>query len=101
MPEPFSESNNFLANSFFGDKQQRLLISSIYSQLDLSIPLVAAARVPLYYAVRRSPLVPDVIVSLDTTIREEASDGNNQFYLTWEMEKSPDVGIIPLSPEVR
>ena len=97
MLEPFSESNKFPANSFFGDKQQRLLISSLYSQLDLSIPLVAAAGVPLYYAIRRSPLVPDVIVSLDTTIREEASENNNQFYLTWEMEKPPDLALEIIS----
>ena len=91
--EPLSHPEKTPENSFFSDKQQRLLVSSLYSAFCPPMPFLATAKVTLLYAVRRSPLVPDVMVSLDVKMPQDWSQRENRSYLVWEMGKSPDVAI--------
>ncbi|MBE9201639.1 MULTISPECIES: Uma2 family endonuclease [unclassified Nodularia (in: cyanobacteria)] len=77
-------------DNFASEKQQRLLVGSLYSSLQNQI-FLAAANVGVYYAYRKPPIVPDVLFSLDVQIPEKWWDKQNRCYMLWEFEKPPEV----------
>lgn len=49
------------------EKQQRLLVSSLYSSLENEI-FLAAANVGIYYIYGETAIVPDVFISFDVQV---------------------------------
>jgi len=92
-------------DNFPSEKQQRLLTEPLYSSWDGPPPalstgeegrarsFLAAANVGIFAAVKESPLVPDVLLSLDVSLREDWWEKKNRTYFFWEMGKPPEVVI--------
>jgi Uma2 family endonuclease len=75
------------------EKQQRLLVEPLYSSWKSDQPFVAAANVGVFSAVNRSPLVPDVFLSLDVQVAENWWAKEHRSYFVWEFGKPPDVVV--------
>lgn len=73
-------------------KRQRLLVSSLYVS-NLERPFLATANVGLFGALYQSPLVPDVMLSLDVTVADDWWAREHRSYFIWEFGKVPDVAI--------
>jgi len=87
-------------DNFFSEKQQRLLTESLFSwSASVGQPrsFVAAANVGLYFAYRRPPLVPDVLLSMDVELPADLQPKSNRSYFVWEYGKPPDVVIEVVS----
>jgi hypothetical protein len=91
-------------DNFFSEKQQRLLVESLYAshtdswravhpKTGVERPFLASANVAIYYALKASPLVPDVFVSLDVAAPDDWWEKYNRSYMTWEFAKEPEVVI--------
>jgi Uma2 family endonuclease len=83
-------------DNIFSEKQQRLLVESLYSSWagpGEGRPFVALANVGLFYAVHRPPFVPDVLLSLDVHIPPDVWVKSHRSYFIWEYGKPPDVLI--------
>ena len=65
-------------DNLLSEKQQRLLINSLYSSLLREEPFLAAANVGLYYAVKQPAIVPDVLLSLGVSVPEDWSQKQNR-----------------------
>ena len=77
-------------DNFASEKQQRLLVGSLYSSLQ-NQTFLAAANVGVYYAYKKPPIVPDVVFSMDVQIPEKWWDKQNRCYMVWEFAKPPEV----------
>ena len=87
-------------NIIFSEKQQRLLTEPLYSSWigpGAQRSFVAMSNVGLFYAVRRPPLVPDVLVSLDVELPADLHPKSHRSYFVWEYGKAPDVVIEVVS----
>ena len=90
-------------DSLFSEKQQTLLVSSLYSSWNPSSAggakskkrrkFLAAANVGLFFAVHEPPLVPDFFLSLDVEPHKDWYDKNHRTYLVWEFGKVPEVAL--------
>jgi Uma2 family endonuclease len=78
-------------DNLISEKQQRLLVSSLYSSFNVSEPFLATANVGLFYAANKPPLVPDMMLSLEVTLPEDWSEKKDQSYFTWNFGKSPEI----------
>jgi len=79
-------------DNFASEKQQRLLVGSLYSAFQ-NLIFLAAANVGIYHAYRQPPIVPDVFLSLDVQVPENWWEKQNRCYMLWEFEKPPEVVI--------
>lgn len=79
-------------DSIFSEKQQRLLVSSLYSSWQ-GQRFIALANVGLFYAIEQPPLVPDVMVSLDVKLPDNLWIKSHRSYCVWIYLKPPDVVI--------
>ena len=86
-------------DNLISEKQQRLLVSSLYSSLS-RVPFLAAANVGLFYGIKQAPLVPDILLSLDVSVPEDWSQKRNRSYFVWQFGKPPDVAIEIVSNTV-
>ena len=86
-------------DNFASAKQQRLLVSSLYSSLQ-NQTFLAAANVGIYHIYKQPPIVPDVFVSFDVQVPENWWDKNNRCYLVWEFGKPPEVVIEIVSNKI-
>lgn len=84
-------------DSIFSEKQQRLLTESLYSSWQPESPFIALANVGLFYALKKPPLVPNVLVSLDVTLPEDIWVKRHRSYFLWEYGKPPEV-VIEIVP---
>ncbi len=87
-------------DNLFSEKQMRLLTEPLYATPSFpggDHPFVAMANVGLFYAMRRPPLVPDVLLSLDVRFPEEVWSKHHRSYFTWIYEKPPDLVIEVVS----
>jgi Uma2 family endonuclease len=87
-------------DNFFSEKQQRLLTEPLYSSWTETAgqrSFVAASNVGLFFAVRRPPLVPDVLLSLDVELPADLHPKSHRSYFVWEYGKPPDVVIEVVS----
>ncbi|MEA5533897.1 Uma2 family endonuclease [Crocosphaera sp. XPORK-15E] len=97
MPEPdISEvviEDEQPVDNLISEKQQRLLTSSAYSSLNVEIPFLVTANVGLFYAEKKPPLVPDVMLSFRVKCPEDWSQKKNRSYFIWNFGKSPEIAI--------
>ncbi|QYX31392.1 Uma2 family endonuclease [Sphaerospermopsis torques-reginae] len=87
-------------DNLISEKQQRLLVSSLYSSFNADQPFLATANVGLFYAANKPPLVPDIMLSLEVTLPEDWSEKKDQSYFTWNFGKSPEIVIEIVSNKV-
>lgn len=80
-------------------KQQRLLVSSLYSSLT-ETPFLAEANVGIYHAVSQPAIVPDVFVSFNVQVPEAWWDKQNRCYLVWNFGKPPEIVLEIVSNRV-
>ncbi|OKH23996.1 Uma2 family endonuclease [Chroogloeocystis siderophila] len=79
-------------DNFASEKQQRLLVSSIYSAMQKRT-LIAAANVGVYYTDLQPAIVPDVFLSFDVQVPQNWWDKQNRCYMVWRFGKPPEVVI--------
>ncbi|MBW4687033.1 MAG: Uma2 family endonuclease [Komarekiella atlantica HA4396-MV6] len=77
-------------DNFASEKQQRLLVGSLYSALQ-NQTFLAAANVGIYYTDLQPPIVPDVFLSLDVQVPENWWEKQNRCYMVWRFGKPPEV----------
>jgi Uma2 family endonuclease len=77
-------------DNFASAKQQRLLVSSLYSSLQ-NQTFLAEANVGIYYTDLQPPIVPDVFLSLDVQAPENWWEKQNRCYMVWRFGKPPEV----------
>ncbi|MBD2134950.1 Uma2 family endonuclease [Sphaerospermopsis sp. FACHB-1094] len=92
--------NSEPVDNLISEKQQRLLVSSLYSSFNVSEPFLATANVGLFYAANKPPLVPDIMLSLGVTLPEDWSEKKDQSYFTWNFGKSPEIVVEIVSNKV-
>ncbi len=74
------------------EKQQRLLVSSLYSSLKNQV-FLAEANVGIYHTYGEPAIVPNVFISFDVEVPENWWEKQNRCYLVWKFGKSPEVVI--------
>ncbi len=79
-------------DNFASEKQQRLLVGTLYSSLQNQL-FLAAANVGVFYTDLEPPIIPDVFLSLDAQVPEKWWEKNNRCYMIWRFGKPPDVAI--------
>lgn len=104
MPEPDMSDviieDGKPVDNWISEKQKRLLTSSAYSSFSFDFPFLLAANVGLFYAEKKPPLVPDVMLSLRVKWPEDWTQKKNRSYFVWNMGKSPDVAIEIISNKI-
>ena len=98
--EHFVTEDETPVDNVFPEKQQRLLTEPLYSSWsggEPRRPFVAMANVGLFYAVRRPPFVPDMLLSLDVEVPADLRPKAHRSYFVWEYAKAPDVVIEVVS----
>ena len=74
-------------DNVFSEKQQRLLTEPLFTSWPgpgEEQPFVAMANVGLFYALRRAPLAPDVLLSLGVRLPADIRLKHNRSYFVWE-----------------
>ncbi len=87
-------------DNIFSEKQQRLLIESLYSSWAgpaAGRAFLALANVGLFYAVNTPPLVPDMLLSLDVQAPADVWQKQNRSYVMWMYGKPPDLVLEVVS----
>lgn len=87
---------NASINNLAVEKQQRLLTEPLYSSWLCAMqqrPFLAAANVSVYAAADQSPLVADVVVSLDVQVTDEWWHRQQRVYMTTEFGTPPEVVV--------
>jgi Uma2 family endonuclease len=80
-------------DSVYSEKQMRLLTESLYASWKPPKPFVAFANVGLFYGVDISPIVPDVLLSINVRLPENVFPKLNRSYFVWKYGKPPEVVI--------
>lgn len=80
-------------DSFFSDKQHRLLVEPLHTSWKPGRPFMAESSVGVFYSVDEPPLVPDVFLSLDVKQLQDMWSKEGRSYFTWIYGKPPDVVI--------
>ena len=82
-------------DNFPSEKQQRLLVSPLYSSSHLERPMIAAANVGIFHHPLVTPIVPDMFLSLGVSVSagDEHWDKENRTYYVWKMGKAPEVAL--------
>lgn len=80
-------------DNIFSAKQQRLLVQTLYTSWQPNRQFVADANVGVFQAVRESPIVPDVWLSMDVEIHDDWFKKYHRSYFIWEFGKPPEVAI--------
>ncbi len=91
--------NDAPVDNFASEKQQRLLISSLYTSLE-DQTFLAAANVGIYYSDLQPAIVPDVFISLDVHEPENWWEKQNRCYMTWRFGKPPELALEIVSNKV-
>jgi len=86
-------------DNFASAKQQRLLVSSLYSSAT-ELTFLAEANVGIYHSVNQPAIVPDVFVSLNVEVPENWWDKPNRCYLVWNFGKPPEIVLEIVSNRV-
>jgi Uma2 family endonuclease len=83
-------------DNLFSERQMNLLKDSLYVSWagpGDGRPFVAMANVGLFFAEGASPLVPDVLVSLDVELPDDPFPTPNRSYFIWRYGKPPDIVV--------
>jgi len=84
-------------DNVFSERQQRLLVDSLYASGQDFHPLLALANVGLFATAEDPPFVPDVLVSLGVLPPQEVWEKRNRSYFIWRYGKPPDLVIEVVS----
>jgi Uma2 family endonuclease len=87
-------------DNVYSEKQQRLLTEPLYSSpawAGEGRRYIALANVGLFYAVRRPPYVPDMLLSLDVELPADLWPKAHRSYFVWEYGKPPDAVVEVVS----
>jgi len=87
-------------DNLFSERQMSLLTESLYASWSgpgEGRSFVAMANVGLFFAETASPLVPDVLVSLDVELPNDPFPKPNRSYFIWRYGKPPDVVVEVVS----
>ncbi|NJR40765.1 MAG: Uma2 family endonuclease [Leptolyngbyaceae cyanobacterium CSU_1_4] len=87
-------------DNFASAKQQRLLVSSLYSSSWRTEPFLAEANVGIYHAVSQPAVVPDLFISLDVQVSTDWWEKPNRCYLMWNFGKPPELVLEIVSNRV-
>lgn len=87
-----TEDNQPVDNRF-SERQQRLLPHLLFASWPEGRPFEALSNVGLFYAVDKSPVVPDFMLSLGVTPMELTRETETKSYFTWVYGKPPDLAI--------
>ncbi len=79
-------------DNFASEKQQRLLVGSLYSSRQ-NQTFLAAANVGIYHTDGEPPIVPDIFLSLDVEVPQNWWEKQNRCYMVWRFGKPPEVAI--------
>ncbi|MBN3872028.1 MAG: Uma2 family endonuclease [Nostoc sp. JL33] len=77
-------------DNFASEKQQRLLVGSLYSSIQQQT-FLAAANVGIYHTDGQPAIVPDVFLSFDVQVPENWWEKQNRCYMVWRFGKPPEV----------
>ena len=80
-------------DNLFSEKQQRLLVESLYSSWNPGQPFIAAANVGIFNSPYQPPMVPDMFLSLDVQADEDLWKKENRSYFVWKFGKPPEVVV--------
>ncbi|MDY6897582.1 MAG: Uma2 family endonuclease [Cyanobacteriota bacterium] len=86
-------------DNFASAKQQRLLVSSLYSSLQKQ-PFLAESNVGVYYTDLKPAVVPDVFLSLNVQVPQNWWEKQNRCYMVWRFGKPPEVAVEIVSNKV-
>lgn len=86
-------------DNFASAKQQRLLVSCLYSALQKQT-FLAEANVGIYHTDGQPAIVPDVFLSLDVQVPDNWWEKQNRCYLVWKFGKPPEVVMEIVSNQV-
>ncbi|NET04688.1 MAG: Uma2 family endonuclease [Symploca sp. SIO2B6] len=86
-------------DNFASAKQQRLLVSSVYSSQQEKT-FLAESNVGIFHTANQPAIVPDVFLSLNVSVPENWWDKQNRSYLVWLFGKPPEVIIEIVSNKV-
>jgi Uma2 family endonuclease len=86
-------------DNFASAKQQRLLVSSLYSCLQ-DRTFLAESNVGIYYTDLQPAIVPDIFLSLDVEVPEKWWEKQNRCYMVWRFGKPPEVVMEIVSNKV-
>ncbi len=86
-------------DNFASAKQQRLLVSSLYSSR-FEPRFLAEANVGIYHTVSQPAIVPDVFVSFNVQVPEAWWEKSNRCYLIWNFGKPPEIVLEIVSNRV-
>lgn len=88
-------------DNIFSEKQQRLLVDTIFSSnLFGDRAFVASANVGIYYGINKPIVVPDVLLSVDVRYPDDIWEKAHRVYMVWQIGKTPDVVIEIVSNTV-
>ncbi|MBA3631348.1 MAG: Uma2 family endonuclease [Acidobacteria bacterium] len=87
--------------NLISEKQMRLLVEPLYTSwkllTDEETPqprsFLAATDVGIFFTPYQSPIVPDMLLSLDIEPRENFFEKKNRSYFVWEFGKVPEVAV--------
>jgi len=79
-------------DNFASAKQQRLLVSSLYSSKKGEI-FLAESDVGVFHTFKQPAIVPDVFLSLGVQVAKDWWEKKNRSYFVWEFGKPPEVVI--------
>jgi len=80
-------------DSFFSEKQMRLLTTPLYAGWKPGRSFIVAANVGVFVAAKNPAIVPDVLVSLDVEAPPLTGPDQVRSYFVWELGKVPDIVI--------
>ncbi|MFB8791187.1 MAG: Uma2 family endonuclease [Potamolinea sp.] len=86
-------------DNFASAKQQRLLVSSLYTSVKEQT-FLAEANVGVFHTANQPAISPDVFLSLNVQVPENWWDKQNRSYLVWQFGKAPEVVIEIVSNKV-
>ncbi|MCS6990215.1 MAG: Uma2 family endonuclease [Chloroherpetonaceae bacterium] len=87
-------------DSLFAEREQRLLVESLYASWKPNQPFLACDNVGVFYGLHLPPVVPDMFLSLGVSPPQGAliHEKRRRSYFVWEYGKPPDLVVETLSP---
>lgn len=88
-------------DNLFSERQQRLLVDSLYASGLWMQPFVAMSNVGLFFNADSPPYVPDLLLSLGVQPPDEAWEKKHRSYFIWIYGKPPELVIEVVSNKDR
>jgi Uma2 family endonuclease len=89
-------------DNLFSERQQRLLVESLYASAHHLKPFLAMANVGLFFNPNQAPYVPDMLLSLGVQAPEgDVWEKQNRSYFIWIYGKPPEVVVEVVSNKDR